>query len=60
MYILSISFLALFMFDCGAFSAGSIISAIFWMSAGIAALLHSEARTNGKRVIGNELKLPAI
>ena len=46
MYILSVSFLVLFMFDCGAFSAGSIISAIFWMSAGTAALLESEAVKN--------------
>ena len=60
MYILSVSLIALFLFDGSAFSAGSVISAIFWMSTGMAALLHSEARTNGKRVIGNELKLPAI
>jgi O-antigen ligase len=43
MYILSVSLIALFLFDCSAFSAGSIISAIFWLSAGTAALFHSEA-----------------
>jgi O-antigen ligase len=46
MYILSVSLIVLFLFDGSAFSAGSIISAIFWMSAGTAALLHSEAVKN--------------
>jgi O-antigen ligase len=45
-YILSVSQLVLFLFDCSAFSAGSIISAIFWMSTGAAGLLHSEAVKN--------------
>jgi O-antigen ligase len=60
MYILSVSLIALFLFDCSAFSAGSIISAIFWMSAGTAGLLHSDAVRNGNRIIGNEVKQPAI
>ena len=60
MYILSVSLIVLFLFDCSAFSAGSIISAIFWMSAGAAGLLHSEAVRNGNRIIGNEVKQPAI
>jgi hypothetical protein len=60
MYILSVSLIVLFLFDCSAFSAGSIISAIFWMSAGAAGLLHSDAVRNGNRIIGNEVKQPAI
>jgi hypothetical protein len=35
-YILMVSLSALFLFDCSAFSAGSILSAVFWMNAGIA------------------------
>jgi O-antigen ligase len=50
MYILSVSLVALFLFDCSAFSAGSIISAIFWLSAGTAGLLHSDAVRNGNRI----------
>jgi O-antigen ligase len=53
MYILSVSMLVLFLSDCGAFSAGSVVSAIFWMSAGMAGLLHSEAIKNGNRIIDN-------
>jgi O-antigen ligase len=60
MYILSVSLIVLFLFDCSAFSAGSIISAIFWMSGGAAGLLHSDAVRNGNRIIGNEVKQPAI
>jgi O-antigen ligase len=52
MYILSVSLIVLFLFDGSAFSAGSIISAIFWMSAGTVSLLHSEAVKNGNRIIG--------
>jgi hypothetical protein len=33
MYILSISLLVLFIFDGSAFSAGSLISVIFWISS---------------------------
>jgi len=38
-YILSISLLVLFFFDGSAFSAGSLISAIFWVSAAAASLM---------------------
>lgn len=53
MYILSISGLFLFLSDYSAFSAGSIISAIFWMSAGTAGLLHSRGLVSRKGIIGN-------
>jgi hypothetical protein len=43
MYILSVSLFVLFLFDGSAFSAGSIISAIFWISAGAADLTRMEA-----------------
>jgi hypothetical protein len=53
MYILSVSGLFLFLSDCSAFSGGSIISAIFWMSAGSAGLLHSRGLVSRKGMIGN-------
>lgn len=53
MYILSVSGLFLFLSDCSAFSGGSIISAIFWMSAGTAGLLHSRGLVSRKGIIGN-------
>jgi O-antigen ligase len=43
MYILSVSLFVLFFFDGSAFSAGSLISAIFWISAGMANLTRKEA-----------------
>jgi len=43
MYILCVSLLALFCFDGSSFSAGSFISAIFWMSAGMASLMRKGA-----------------
>jgi len=42
-YILSISLFALFQTDGSAFSAGSLISAIFWVCAGAAGALQAEA-----------------
>ena len=42
-YILSISLFALFQTDGSAFSAGSLISAIFWICAGAAGALRAEA-----------------
>ena len=42
-YILSVSLFALFMTDGSAFSAGSLISAIFWICAGAAGALRAEA-----------------
>jgi O-antigen ligase len=42
MYILSVSLFVLFFFDGSAFSAGSLISAIFWISAGMANLGRKE------------------
>ena len=45
MYILSVSLFVLFFFDGSAFSAGSLISAIFWISAGMANLAWMEAKT---------------
>jgi O-antigen ligase len=42
-YILSISLFALFQTDGSAFSAGSLISAIFWVCAGTAGALRAEA-----------------
>ena len=42
-YILSISLFALFQTDGSAFSAGSLISAIFWVCAGAAGALRAEA-----------------
>jgi hypothetical protein len=42
MYILSVSLFVLFLFDGSAFSAGSLISAIFWISAGAANLTRME------------------
>jgi hypothetical protein len=42
MYILSVSLFALFLLDGSAFSAGSLISAIFWVSAGAANLTRTE------------------
>jgi hypothetical protein len=42
-YILSVSLFMLFLFDGSAFSAGSLISAIFWISAGMASLTRLEA-----------------
>jgi len=42
MYILSVSLFVLFFFDGSAFSAGSLISAIFWISAGAASLTRME------------------
>jgi hypothetical protein len=42
MYILSASLFVLFFFDGSAFSAGSLISAIFWISAGAASLTGME------------------
>jgi len=38
-YMLSVSLFVLFLFDGSAFSAGSLISAIFWISAGAASLM---------------------
>jgi len=38
MYILSVSLFSLFLVDGSAFSAGSILSALFWVSAGAASL----------------------
>jgi O-antigen ligase len=43
MYILSVSLFVLFFFDGSAFSAGSFISSIFWISAGMANLTKKEA-----------------
>ena len=43
MYTLSVSLFVLFIFDGSAFSAGSLISAIFWISAGAANLARLEA-----------------
>jgi O-antigen ligase len=43
MYILSVSLFVLFIFDGSAFSAGSLISAIFWISAGMANFARKEA-----------------
>jgi len=42
-YILSVSLFALFQTDGSAFSAGSLISAIFWVCAGAAGALRAEA-----------------
>lgn len=42
MYILSVSLFVLFFFDGSAFSAGSLISSIFWISAGMANLAKDE------------------
>jgi O-antigen ligase len=42
-YILSISLFALFQADGSAFSAGSLIAAIFWVCAGAAGALRAEA-----------------
>jgi O-antigen ligase len=42
MYILAVSLFVLFFFDGSAFSAGSLISAIFWISAGAASLTRTE------------------
>lgn len=42
-YILSVSLFALFQTDGSAFSAGSLISAIFWLCAGAAGALRAEA-----------------
>jgi O-antigen ligase len=42
-YILSISLFALFQTDGSAFSAGSLISAVFWVCAGAAGALRAEA-----------------
>jgi hypothetical protein len=56
MYILSVSLFVLFLFDGSAFSAGSLISAIFWISAGAANLGRREAvaneRTNPNEIYG--------
>jgi O-antigen ligase len=60
MYILSVSLIVLFLLDGTAFSAGSVLSAMFWISAGTAGLLHSDAVKNGNRIIGNEVRQPAI
>jgi hypothetical protein len=46
MYTLSVSLFVLFFFDGSAFSAGSLISAIFWISAGVASLIRKEAIAN--------------
>lgn len=46
MYIISVSLFVLFFFDGSAFSAGSLISAIFWISAGVAQLTRMEAIAN--------------
>jgi len=45
-YILSVSLFALFFFDGSAFSAGSLISAIFWISAGAANLTRMKTIKN--------------
>jgi hypothetical protein len=42
MYILSVGLFVLFLFDGSAFSAGSLISAIFWVAAGAANLTRGE------------------
>lgn len=42
MYILSVGLFVLFLFDGSAFSAGSLISAIFWISAGATNLTRRE------------------
>ena len=49
MYILSVSLFVLFFFDGSAFSAGSLISSIFWITAGMANLTKKEA-TASERV----------
>lgn len=41
-YILSVSLFVLFLLDGSAFSAGSLISAIFWISAGAASLARAK------------------
>jgi hypothetical protein len=48
MYILSVSLFVLFLVDGSAFSAGSLISALFWISAGMAGLMRIEARASEK------------
>lgn len=42
MYILCVSLFSLFFFDGSAFSAGSLFSALFWISAGAASLTKTE------------------
>lgn len=49
MYILSVSLFVLFLLDGSAFSAGSLISAIFWVSAGAANLTRTEV-VAGERI----------
>lgn len=59
MYTLSTSLLVLFLFDGSAFSAGSLVSAIFWISAGAANLVRMEFVANERmnhRIIGKGLK----
>jgi hypothetical protein len=54
MYILSASLFVLFIFDGSAFSAGSLISAIFWISAGMANLTRNQVKVNER--INHQLK----
>lgn len=57
-YILSISLFALFQTDASAFSAGSLISAIFWVCASAAGALRDEAAATERmsnRVEGRRL-----
>jgi O-antigen ligase len=49
LYILSVSLFALFQTDGSAFSAGSLISAIFWISAAGAGALRAEAAVSERR-----------
>jgi hypothetical protein len=48
MYILSVGLFVLFLFDGSAFSAGSLISAIFWISAGAANLTRMKFAADGR------------
>jgi O-antigen ligase len=51
LYIISISLFALFLTDGSAFSAGSILAAIFWISAAGAGALRAEAVVSERRKI---------
>lgn len=49
LYIISISLFALFQTDGSAFSAGSLISAVFWVCAGATGALRADAVADEKR-----------
>lgn len=58
LYIISISLFALFQTDGSAFSAGSLISAIFWICAGAAGALRAEAVASERGMNPIEQEVP--